>query len=581
MAVESDLKPQKQYGFFFRADNCIACHSCEAACSEKNGNPPRIAWRHVGYLEGGSFDPRCGSNDFLRLNTSMACNHCTDPVCLKGCPTGAYVKYEKYGAVIQDSDICFGCQYCTWVCPYNAPAYDPVKGSVSKCNMCVDRLDLGLNPACVEACLGHALEFGEMGKRDIEESGWVTRMAGFPDPSITQPNVRFQRHKPIPTAMIRTDSVPLRYVPKSPAETGEPVVPQVADPRVKIEPAGLSLRSLKTGELPLAIFTLLVQMVIGAFWTGFGLLVWMEGQLPPPFGTAMQWFFPGLVAALAVGMGLSTAHLGKPWRCYRALNNLRYSWLSREILAVGSVFGGLLLYAGLLLVSAWLPPGLPGMSPQILQGVGWGVCLIGAAAIYCMGKIYLIPARPYWNHPHTMVAFFTSALNLGPLAVASGLLCLSAVSGVPLPASLMVGVTVALGVAWVTLVVQRVSEWNRARALATRTDEAAASRELLTRVYHRWVNLRLGLTGLQLLLVPVAILIGLSAAPPADLIAGLTLGAFAVAVPKSLVGRIIMYLVVVPTTMPGAFFVRNPGFVSMARKSDLAADPLIGVVPAH
>lgn len=579
--MERDLKPQRQYGFFFRADNCIACHSCEAACSQKNGNSSQIAWRHVGYLEGGSYDPRCGPTDFLRLNTSMACNHCSDPVCLKGCPTGAYVKYEKYGAVIQDPDICFGCQYCTWVCPYNAPAYNPEKGSVSKCNMCVDRLDLGLNPACVEACLGHALEFGEMGKRDLEEPGWVTRIAGFPDPSITQPNVRFQRQKPIPTTMIRTDSVPLLYVTKSSAEPVDHVVPQVAEPRVKIEPAGLSLGSLKTGELPLALFTLLVQMVIGAFWTGFGLLIWMEGQLPPPFGVAMQWFFPGLAGALAFGMGLSTAHLGRPWLCYRALNNLRYSWLSREILAVGSVFGGLLLYVGLSLVSAWLPLGLPAVAPQVLQGVGWGVCVVGAVAIFCMGKIYLIPARPYWNHPHTMVAFFTSALNLGPLAVASGLLALSALSGTPLPASLRNGITAALVVAWVVLVIQRISEWNRFRELTARTDEAAVSRELLTRVYHRWVNLRLGLTGLQFLLVPIAVLISFSAAPPVDLMAALSVGALAVAIPKSLVGRIIFYLVVVPTTMPGAFFVKNQGFASFARNSGLAADPLVGVVPGH
>ena len=114
----------KQHGFHFTADNCIGCHACEAACSEKNDNPAHIAFRSVGYVEGGTYPA------FKRLNISMACNHCDDPVCLKGCPTRAYTKFAEYGAVLQDPDICFGCGYCTWVCPYNAPQLDPVKGQV-------------------------------------------------------------------------------------------------------------------------------------------------------------------------------------------------------------------------------------------------------------------------------------------------------------------------------------------------------------------------------------------------------------------------------------------------------------------
>ncbi len=35
----------KQHGFFLNADNCIGCHACEAACSEKNDNPAHIAFR--------------------------------------------------------------------------------------------------------------------------------------------------------------------------------------------------------------------------------------------------------------------------------------------------------------------------------------------------------------------------------------------------------------------------------------------------------------------------------------------------------------------------------------------------------
>ena len=153
-AIGNNPNRYKQHGFYFNADNCIACHACEAACSEKNDNPAHIAFRSVGFIEGGTYPA------YQRLNISMACNHCDDPVCLKGCPTRAYTKFAEYGAVLQDPDICFGCGYCTWVCPYNAPQLDPVKGQVTKCNMCVDRLEVGLKPACVSACLGNALDFG-------------------------------------------------------------------------------------------------------------------------------------------------------------------------------------------------------------------------------------------------------------------------------------------------------------------------------------------------------------------------------------------------------------------------------------
>src|SRR5690606_26303746 len=68
--VGSNPNRNKQHGFFFTADNCIGCHACEAACSEKNENPAHIAFRSVGYVEGGSYP------DYKRMNISMACNHC-------------------------------------------------------------------------------------------------------------------------------------------------------------------------------------------------------------------------------------------------------------------------------------------------------------------------------------------------------------------------------------------------------------------------------------------------------------------------------------------------------------------------
>lgn len=233
----------KQHGFYFTADNCISCHACESACSEKNDLAPHQAFRAVGYVEGGAYP------EYTRLNISMACNHCDDPVCLKGCPTRAYTKFAEYGAVLQDPDICFGCGYCTWVCPYNAPQLDHSKGEVSKCNMCVDRLEIGLKPACVSACLAGALDFGIMETTPENRDGLETSIPGFPSPDITHPNIRFQQKNPLPDEMSRTDSMPVQYKKNAQGK----FEPQVAQTSVSGQKAAIewNLAKLSTRENPL------------------------------------------------------------------------------------------------------------------------------------------------------------------------------------------------------------------------------------------------------------------------------------------------------------------------------------------
>jgi len=46
----------------------------------------------------------------------------------------------------------------------------------------------------------------------------------------------------------------------------------------------------------------------------------------------------------------------------------------------------------------------------------------------------------------------------------------------------------------------------------------------------------------------------------------------------AVLGRALFYVVVIPTTMPGAFFWKNKGFVEHARETGLAEMPQIGVV---
>ena len=551
----------KQHGFHFNADNCIACHACESACSEKNQLPPHLAFRKVGYVEGGSWP------DVVRVNVSMACNHCEDPVCLKACPTRAYTKYAEYGAVIQDPDICFGCGYCTWVCPYNAPQLDPVNGQVEKCNMCVDRLEQNLKPACVAACLGNALEFGVIEDLPAGREQVKLSVPGFPDPSISRPNIRFEQKRSLPRDFHRTDGVPIHY------HRDDQHAP---DWRVKVrtsaQKAGWGFDKLSSRENPLVAFTLLSQLAIGAF----ALLFWLPqlgfqsaAALQPaahPIAHALLLF--GLISTQAVGLFLSASHLGKPHRFYRGFNNLRHSWLSREALMLSLFFaalGGYTLLTVFPVLFAWLPAV---DELRMLAGVAAGT--LGPLALYCMVRIYRIKARPFWDHWHTGGAFFASMLVLGSLAIGLVIGTAQVATGAD-NAALIRLLSVALSAG---LALQAVALAAHRRYLSKRGAEAEVSLAQMLSTYGRTYALR----AVSLGVLFVASL-WLAVYTPSG-VAGVVIwaGLLVTAVLHETIGRALFYVLVTPTTMPGALFWNNKYFEQHARKTGLAKMPQVGVV---
>jgi len=110
----------------------------------------------------------------------VLCNHCDNPSCVKACPTKATFVNPTNGIVAMDFHRCIGCRFCMAACPYGARSFnwqDPrpfiknynpefptrMRGVVEKCNFCGERLALGLEPACVEACKGTgAMVFGDL-----------------------------------------------------------------------------------------------------------------------------------------------------------------------------------------------------------------------------------------------------------------------------------------------------------------------------------------------------------------------------------------------------------------------------------
>ncbi len=124
--------------------------------------------------------------DIAKTDFAVLCNHCDEPPCVRACPTKATFKMEKNGIVAMDYHRCIGCRFCMAACPYGARSFnweDPrpyikkynknfasrMRGVVEKCNFCSERLALGQEPACVEACQGTgAIVFGDLNDAQSE-----------------------------------------------------------------------------------------------------------------------------------------------------------------------------------------------------------------------------------------------------------------------------------------------------------------------------------------------------------------------------------------------------------------------------
>jgi len=532
----------KQHGFYLNADNCIGCHACEAACSEKNDNPAHIAFRSVGYVEGGTYP------DYQRINISMACNHCDDPVCLKGCPTRAYTKFAEYGAVLQDPDICFGCGYCTWVCPYNAPQLDPVKGEVSKCNMCVDRLEVGLKPSCVSACLGNALDFGVIENLPENREQAQAEIPGFPSSDITHPNIRFQQTRQNKREMTRTDSMPLKYHKDEKAGKYTSVV----DEKHGVDKQWNWKALLMTHESSHVIFTLATQAILGAFLIlVLGSMMGVDAIVAIQTSAAYMPLLLLMNILLTIGLYKLNMHLGKPHRFYRGFYNLRHSPVSREIAGVSLFFTSLL---GFSIFSYFEVSILIGLFA--IMGV-----ISGPLGLFYMYKLYRIKARPFWDHWQTATSFVGTCFSLGALTIGLVVLMADAID------SMYYGSLVILLL--VGLLLEAVGHIAHANDLQRGEGEGSASWYLQTTRF-AWPyiisNVLLGLS-----MVVTCFLIDSPSSVSGWCVLALSL------IATALIRRSLFFALVIPTTMPGAFFWKNKGFEEHAKETGLADMQQVGV----
>jgi formate dehydrogenase iron-sulfur subunit len=181
----------------YDVSKCTACRGCMVACKDWNQLPAVIEPfkgnydTHGGDTNGDTFtvvrfiegeDPVDGVFwNFLKYQ----CMHCFYPACMKVCPQGAYSKTE-WGATFHDPEKCIGCQYCTYACPFMIPKYRKREDKISKCTLCVDRVEEGLTPASARTCPTGALKFGDREEllAEAEERVKFLQANGFPRATI-------------------------------------------------------------------------------------------------------------------------------------------------------------------------------------------------------------------------------------------------------------------------------------------------------------------------------------------------------------------------------------------------------------
>ncbi len=372
-------KPGEQYAFEVDLDACTGCKACVAACHSLNDLDEGEVWRTVGLLHGGTAEAPA------QQTVTTSCHHCVDPACMSGCPVKAYEKDPVTGIVRHLDDQCIGCQYCTFMCPYDAPKYNAARGIVRKCDMCSDRLASGEGPACVQSCPSLAIKICVIDqKMAIEASEAGTFLPGAPAPDHT-----------IPTTIYRS----ARQVPRN------------------LLPADYYSVHPEHGHLPLVFMLVLTQLSVGAFavHSVVGRAV-ESSQSRPSLPHALGAL---LMAVLAITA--ATLHLGRPMFAWRAVLGLRTSWMSREILAFGLFAKAASLFALALVPASTLPGflrGFPGRAFIAERVVLWEIAALvtGILGVFFSVMIYAATRRMHWRAAITGPKFFATTVALGSAA---------------------------------------------------------------------------------------------------------------------------------------------------------------------
>ncbi|WP_374721607.1 4Fe-4S dicluster domain-containing protein [Peribacillus tepidiphilus] len=194
-----------EYVKFVDVTKCDGCRACMVACKNWNDLPAENegfhgsyqshekltanTWNVITFMEQESKD-----GGFEWLFRHMSCLHCGQAACEKACPESA-ISHTEFGSVVIDADKCVGCGYCVQNCTFDVvklATYKDKNGKeyrkAQKCTLCTDRLEEGLQPACVTSCHTDCLVFGDREKILKEAEARLAKVKDrFPNANIYNP----------------------------------------------------------------------------------------------------------------------------------------------------------------------------------------------------------------------------------------------------------------------------------------------------------------------------------------------------------------------------------------------------------
>lgn len=179
-----------QYAMVIDLNKCIGCHSCTVACRAEWQVPPSFQRSRLDRI--GPHDTPFGLASTFFFGR---CNHCDKPACVPVCPVPPKDKVYRHeatglnmtvaaaatwkdpfnGIVNIDKKRCIGCGLCVQACPYKARFLNDKlkKPKADKCSFCIELIDQGKQPACVDTCITDAITIGDIDNPESIVSGLV------------------------------------------------------------------------------------------------------------------------------------------------------------------------------------------------------------------------------------------------------------------------------------------------------------------------------------------------------------------------------------------------------------------------
>lgn len=140
-------------------EKCVGCHTCELECALAHSKSETFVQalysrepvypRIILEVDGDDVIP-------------MHCRHCTDAPCIAACPTSAMSRAGLTKPVRLDLKKCIGCNACVMVCPFGMIQTMPGRPALTKCDLCAERLEKDLEPACSASCPTKAIRFTQV-----------------------------------------------------------------------------------------------------------------------------------------------------------------------------------------------------------------------------------------------------------------------------------------------------------------------------------------------------------------------------------------------------------------------------------